>query len=351
MPFRHCLPARLLACGALLALSMSAAPALASEPDAATGTQPPSTPALGVPPPPDPRRACESIPDDVERLACFDGKPASEPVPPVRASLYDDVWELEARNQRGSFLLRPHLPNYLLPARFTNRVNDRPATPAADHRVDAALPVDAIEAKYQFSVKLKAWENIFGDNGHLWLAYTQTSNWQLYNVDASRAFRETNYQPEAILSFRTDVDVLGWRLRLLNLGFVHESNGRSLPLSRSWNRVYAQFGLELGRWALQVRPWWRLPEGAADDDNPDIADYLGRGDVRLSHIREGHVYSLLGRYSFSGRRGYLGLEWAFPISGPLKGYLQVTSGYGETLIDYNHSQSTIGIGLLLVPWQ
>lgn len=263
----------------------------------------------------------------------------------------DETRELEARNQRGTFLLRSHLANYLLPARFTNRVNNAPATPSAAHQVDVALPIDATEAKYQFSVKLKAWENIFGDNGNLWFAYTQTSSWQLYNPDASRAFRETNYQPEAILSFRTDLEMLGWRWRMLNLGFVHESNGRSLPLSRSWNRVYAQFGLELGRWTLSVPPWWRLPENSVDDDNPDIRDYLGYGDLRLSHIREGHVYSALGRYSFSGKRGFVGVEWAFPISGPMKGYLQATSGYGETLIDYNHAQTTIGVGLLLVPWQ
>ena len=308
----------------------------------------------------DPARACEMIVDDVERLACYDGKrgaatlPASNQAAPAasnRPSLFDDAWELEPRHQRGTFLLRPHLTNYLLPARFTNRVNDRPGAPSPGHQVDAPLSIDATEAKYQFSVKLKAWENIFGDNGNLWFAYTQTSNWQLYNADASRAFRETNYQPEAILSFRTDVDVLGWRWRLFNLGVVHESNGRALPLSRSWNRIYAQFGLETGRWTLLVRPWWRLPENAIDDDNPDIQDYLGRADLRLSHIREGHMYSALARYSFSGKRGFVGVEWGFPISGPLKGYLQLTSGYGETLIDYNRAQTTIGVGLLLVPWQ
>ncbi len=319
--------------------------------------------------------ACTAIDSDAARLACYDravGRrgqaTTAQPVPAAPAQAVpaaiaqavpatDDpsplstIWELRPADKTGTFRLLPHKLNYLLPVRASSQVNRRPASPGPGPTLGVDLPLDDIEAKFQFSFKVKAWENLFGDNGDLWLAYTQQSNWQLYNGGLSSPFRETNYEPEAILSLRTDATLLGWRWRLLNLGFVHQSNGRPEPLSRSWNRVYAQFGLERGNFTLLLRPWLRLPEHAETDDNPDIRRYLGSGDVRLAWGRGGHVLSALGRYSGSGKRGGLQLDWAFPITGALKGYVQLSSGYGESLIDYNHAQKTLGIGILLLPWQ
>jgi phospholipase A1 len=47
-------------------------------------------------------------------------------------------------------------------------------------------------------------------------------------------------------------------------------------------------------------------------------------------------------------RGSVGLE--FSPYRELKGYVQVFSGYGESLIDYNHNQTTLGAGFLLIDW-
>lgn len=323
---------------------------------------------------------CVAIELDADRLACYDraagrGLPPasaptlkSEPVPgpqPRAAALFDvdaarepalrpslsKIWELDQSDKRGTFNLLPHKLNYLLPARFTTRVNTLPSSPTPGHSVDTELPIESTEAKFQFSFKFKAWQNMLGDNGDLWFGYTQQSHWQMYNGAVSSPFRETNYEPEVILSLRTDAELLGWRWRALNFGLVHQSNGRPLPLSRSWNRVYAQFGLERGNITLLAKPWLRFREKTETDDNPDIGSYFGSSDLRLAYANNGHLFSALGRYSFAGKRGGLQLEWAYPISGPMKGFLQLTTGYGESLVDYNHSQHTLGVGILLAPWQ
>ena len=91
---------------------------------------------------------------------------------------------------------------------------------------------------------MKLWEDILGTNMDLWAAYTQLSFWQVYNTEFSSPFRETNYEPEILLNYRTDTDLWGLRSRFIQVGLNHQSNGRGRPLSRSWNRFMANFGFE-----------------------------------------------------------------------------------------------------------
>jgi phospholipase A1 len=204
------------------------------------------------------------------------------------------------------------------------------------------------ELVYQLGFKMKISENTFNKPLDLWFAYTQNSFWQAGNRRASSPFRETNYQPELMAVAPLHLNLLGVDARFINLGIVHQSNGQASTLSRSWNRAYLQLGLERGPLAVTVRAWKRLHESAQDDNNPDILDYMGRGDLNATYRLNGHEISALLRHNFSTGRGATQLGWAFPLSGPLKGYVQAFSGYGQSLIDYNYFQRSVGAGLMVM---
>jgi len=316
---------------------------------------------------------CRAIRQDDERLACYDRlataaehaatETVALPAPPAVGagprstgagdSLLGRAWELDP-DQRGRILrVRPYQPVYLLPVFRASSPNRRPSSPSPGHTAGTPLDLSRNEAKFQISLKTKAIEDLFGSNGDLWFGYTQSSRWQVFNDGLSRPFRETDHEPEALFVWRTDYTLLGWRGRLADLSLNHQSNGRSLPLSRSWNRVLAGVSLERDDWTLTLRPWWRLPESAAKDDNPDIANYLGRGDLHLVRRSGSHQFSLVLRHSLRGggnSHGGLQLDYAFPIAGDLRGHLQWFSGYGESLIDYNHRANYLGLGVSLLEW-
>ena len=251
----------------------------------------------------------------------------------------------ERETEEKQFVITSHRPNYILPLTYNWHVNTAPYGPEGER-------FSPVEIKFQISFKMPIAENVFGDNGNVYLAYTQLSFWQAYNHDISSPFRETNYEPEAFLMFDTDVSVLGLRNRLAGVGLVHQSNGRTETLSRSWNRIYAQFILDHRNFVLSVKPWYRFNESAETDDNPDINRYMGPGEVRLLYEWKKYVAALLLRCNFrpDNLYGAVEVEGSFPIGQKLKGYVQYFYGYGESLIDYNARTSRFGIGILLSDW-
>ncbi|MCU4386953.1 phospholipase A [Acinetobacter haemolyticus] len=268
-------------------------------------------------------------------------------------SLLDRRWELSEESKLGAWNIRAYQPVYLLPVFWTSNKNEFPSSPNPVNTVDEKQNLTSSEAKFQLSLKTKAWENIFGNNGDLWLGYTQSSRWQVYNSEESRPFRETNYEPEASLMFRTNYEILGLNARLLGVTLNHQSNGRSDPLSRSWNRVIFNLGFEKDNFALMLRPWYRVEEDAKDDNNPDIKDYIGRGDLTAFYRKGDNEFSLMLRHSLKGgdrSNGAVQFDWGFPITGKLRGHFQLFDGYGESLIDYNHKATYVGLGVSLMNW-
>ncbi len=232
---------------------------------------------------------CASISVDSERLACYDraaGRapaPRSPDAPPAAdrpaaaaekpapaagalrapASLIDAAWGFEQGSDR--YVIDMYNQNYLLFARWTDNVNTAPyaAVFAAAGKPET---IDDTEAKFQLSFKMRLWTTEDRRWG-VWAAYTQQNQWQVYNADISRPFRETNYMPELFVSYRPGIDLGGgFQWNLLNVGYNHQSNGRTDTLSRSWDRIIATFGFERENFALLAKAWYRVQH---KEDNPE----------------------------------------------------------------------------------
>ena len=297
----------------------------------------------------EPETLTDKVVQKVSDLQILSAAPKFDP----NVSLLDRRWELSEESKLGVWNIRAYQPVYLLPAFWTSEKNEFPKSPNKNNTVTNKQDLSSTEAKFQLSFKTKALENVFGNNGDVWVGYTQSSRWQVFNSEASRPFRETNYEPEASLIFRTNYEILGLNARLMGMTFNHQSNGRSDPLSRSWNRVIFNLGFEKDNFALMLRPWYRIEEDVKDDNNPDIKDYIGRGDLTAFYRDGENDFSLMLRHSLKGgdrSHGAVQFDWAFPIKGKLRGHFQLFDGYGESLIDYNHRATYAGLGVSLMNW-
>lgn len=276
-------------------------------------------------------------------------------------SFLERKWRLSSKGDWNISDFETYKSNYLL---LTNSsaTNDTPSSPNFVTTQDRNL--DYQDVKFQISLKTELMKSIpfvsklpYVTSSRLWAAYTQQSFWQFFNPGDSRFFRENNYEPELILSLGLDNKNEGiikpYLPRMLNLGFVHQSNGREDPLSRSWNRIYLQAGWELNdKFTLMVRPAWRIPESKSRDDNPDIEKYLGYGDVSLrwdDPARKTAVSVLLRNNLRQDNKGFVQLDFQRQITEDrnINFHILASSGYGASLLDYNVHQNTIGFGISL----
>ena len=246
---------------------------------------------------------------------------------PVKAQDTSEVFE---RIQTGAGLSL-HKEMFMLPVSYSNEYHGA-----------------RTEAVFQLSAK----HRIFRTN--FYFAYTQISFWQAYDEKNSAPFRETNYNPE--LFFRTRRFSLYAGQVGADIGFEHESNGQKPPISRSWNLIYACPYYYQSSFLLYLKFRYRLPEEAKEfegaaigDDNPDITDYLGYGDLDMFYrFSSDHLLHLRIRGNVNTGKGCVMLNYSMPIPTGKVSYLniRISHGYGESLVDYNRSLTRIGLGMM-----
>ena len=205
------------------------------------------------------------------------------------------------------------------------------------------------EAKAQLSVLFPVWTNIFHTPWNLSISYTQLNYWQLYAK--SPYFRETNYEPQAFLSY---TGVKNW---LFSAGFDHESNGRGGTgyngMERSWNRAFMNISFSGTNWFVSLMPWVLVFKSSSSNlHNPNIAHYLGYGRTVMAYKLYRQELSFMFRNVLESgfSRGAFELTYTFPLYGKLKGMVTFFSGYGQSLIEYDHYTNAYGLGIALSDW-
>lgn len=320
--------------------------------EGAAPAQPPSAgPALApaaVAPPAEPQPAAVSQPD------CRDSK----------YSTLSRFWELESGSDCGRFNIRGYNPISLSWA-GSDSVNTNPSSPTPGHTANYTDYLRS-EGRIQVSIRTKIGQGFlpvehFGGRDSLWFGYTQQSYWQLFSSSLSRPFRITDHDPEVIYILPTDAELpLGWRLRYSGISVNHQSNGQPLPLSRSWNRVILMAGMEKDqRFTLTGRMWQRIPEDMESDDNPEISDLVGRAELSGSwKVNKDNTLGMTVRHSLRNTaNGSVRIEWLQTLGNDnrtqasgLRFHVQLFSGYGDSLLDYNFYRTVLNVGLSLVDW-
>jgi phospholipase A1/A2 len=298
--------------------------------------------------------------------------PATAPPPPPASEIVR-FWDLEKASAKSNYQLRGYRPISLSVASASS-VNTLPFSPSNGSPANA-IAYSPSELKINLSVRTKIASGLLHQDrddqplsDSIWFGYSQQSYWQLFSSALSRPFRATDHEPELIYVFGHNRPLPGgWTYRMSGAGVVHQSNGQSLPLSRSWNRVYLMAAADKitaqgGRFSLQAKAWQRLPESLGKDDNPDISNYIGRAelagqwnfDTGLAKDITHHTLGLNLRHSLRSQgRGSVKLEYLRSLghqSNGLRFHTQIFSGYGDSLIDYNRRRTVLSVGVSLVDW-
>lgn len=266
---------------------------------------------------------------------------ASNPAPPTAV---DKRIKKEDLVESNPFAITFFKQNYILPYYYTGS----PYNQVYLHQLSHNEKIDNGEVKYQLSLKVPLWKNIFNSNSSLYFAYTQLSYWQAYNKNAF--FRETDFQPDIFVTTQTNIPLLQrWKINTINIGAAHQSNGFGNELERSWNRLYIEAVTSTDNFMFSIKPWYVFHDSTYERFNPNMASYLGYGEMTIAYKFASQVLSLQTHslIESGGRHATILASYSIPLTTYINAYVQVFSGYGQSLIEYNHHTNSIGIGIAL----
>jgi len=273
----------------------------------------------------------------------------------VDEGVLTDRLEDERRSAFNPYVVSTHKQNFVFPISYTSNINTGLYDGVSEtFGEDIGQFLRSEEVKFQLSLKVQLNEkDLLISDDALFLGFTLEAWWQLYSEDVSSPFRETNYQPEIFYFVPLLWSPFGTTTSTV-FGLEHQSNGQIQGFSRSWNRLYTGLLVEKGNYFGFIRPWYRLPEKAKStpnspdgDDNPDILDFMGHGELLLGARGERFEYSARLRGNFSTGKGAAQLSMSFPMFGRFRGVVQYFNGYGDSLVDYDHFQQRLSLGILL----
>lgn len=203
-----------------------------------------------------------------------------------------------------------------------------------------------VEAEFQVSFLIPIYRKILKAEWDFIFAYTHHSWWQIYNNTWSKPFRETNYTPEFFLRNMDErsQNVLGFDIVAYDLGYEHQSNGQIQTLSRSWDRAFGRLYMNSKLFYMVLTGWVRLPSGSTDD-NKDIFNYMGIGEVEIAKTFGKHTLSF--KSLILSRHFSADIKYTYPWKESLLWYASFQSGYGHSLIEYNRYTQRIGVGITL----
>lgn len=254
-----------------------------------------------------------------------------------------------------------------VPAAFAADIREAGYGPVFDHYRPsyAVLNPDGTEVKFQFSTKVRLAPCCARFVPYF--AYTQKSFWDI--GAESSPFTENNYNPEVFLASREKGWRPGWHLSAWQAGlFEHESNGLAgTGISHTWDRFYLSGTLGYGRRTLPVVGKW-APEVRYKayfkaqnrfeatlkvwtayhlQDNPDLLNYYGRGELTLRGTFGRSQLSVSGRKGIATTKGAVQVDYIQGIRGvEIFFYTQLWVGYGERLLEYNRDHTVLRLGIM-----